>query len=407
LHNSREPYTERPRVPGARRFDDIEQLSGVARVLMVEVADDEGMGELVQALGQVPRIEAVRSDLICRTPFDRESRTATIDLEQAWRTRELIQLPQALGYEAGDQSVVVGVADTGVLGGHDELTNRMRPGFDSVDLTAEDVGDLQLVGDNSRRDEEPQDEVGHGTGCAGILRAQGIHLPPGGGGQCSLTPVRVLGAALSGGARVGVGALADIDIGMKRLIDLNVKVINMSFGTAESALTPQMPRPHQEIVRYALARGVVLVAASGNSGITEAFYPAASDGVIAVGAVNDRNIPSSFSTRGKHVALSAPGERIWTCGMGEGADGYQCASGTSFAAPFVSAVCALLVSRAERRAWPLSPAEVRNLLMESARPFARAGVEGCGQGVLDALAALKRLDAYIDDALDSDDEDAS
>jgi subtilisin family serine protease len=412
LHTSREPYENRPEVPGARRFDDVEQLSGVARVLSVQVADDHHMPSLLKALQQVPRVESVRPDLICRTPFDRESggaarqRQKKLDIEAAWRSREQIQLPRALGYEAGDPSVVVGVADTGVAGAHDELSNRMRPGFDSVNLTADNVGDLELVGDNSRRDEEPQDEVGHGTGCAGILRAQGIHLPPGGIGQCSLTPVRVLGAALTNGLRVGVGALADIDIGMKRLIDLNVKVINMSFGTAESSLTADMPRPHEEVVRYALARGVVLVAASGNSGLEEAFYPAASEGVIAVGAVNAGDAPSSFSTRGAHVALSAPGENIWTCGMSSSGGDYQCASGTSFAAPFVTAVCALLIARAERRAWPMPPSRVRELLIQSSRPFSRADVEGCGHGVLDAFAALRSLDAYIDDALDADEEAA-
>jgi subtilisin family serine protease len=404
LHTSREAPANRPGVAGALRYDDVEQLTGVARVLAVELADDERMPTLLQALAQVPRVESVRADTLCRTPFDRESRHAQPDLEEAWRTREQIQLQKALGYEAGDASVVMGVADTGVIVDHGELTNRMRPGFDSVNLSADNVGDLELVGDNARRDEDPLDEVGHGTGCAGILRAQGLRLPPGAGGQCPLTPVRVLGAALSGGQRVGVGALGDIDIGMKRLVDLNVKVINMSFGTAESALTPNMPRPHEEVVRYALARGIVLVAASGNSGIEESYYPAASDGVIAVGSVDARNAPSRFSTLGAHVALCAPGENIWTCGMEHDGSAYQCASGTSFAAPFVTAACALLIARAERRAWPLPPARVRELLIESARPFARAGVAGCGRGVLDVYGALQRLDAYIDDALAADEE---
>ena len=402
LHNAREPASERPDVPGARRYDDIEQLSGVARVLAVEVTDDVGLPTLVKALAQVPEVESVRPDLICRTPFDRESRSAQPDLEQAWRAREQIRLARALGYEAGDPSVVVGVADTGVTESHSELVNGLRPGFDSVNLSADEVGDLELVGDNARRDEEPDDEVGHGTGCAGILRARGLLLPPGGAGACSITPVRVLGAALSGGLRVGVGALADIDVGMKRLIDLNVKVINMSFGTAESALTPEMPRPHAEVVRYALARGVVLIAASGNSGIVERYFPAASDGVIAVGAVDGHGAPSRFSTRGTHVALCAPGEDIWTCGREPAGDGYQCASGTSFAAPFVTATCALLIARAERRAWPLTPERVRRLLLESARPFTAGETAGCGRGVLDAFNALQRLDTYIDEALAAD-----
>jgi subtilisin family serine protease len=280
---------------------------------------------------------------------------------------------------------------------HDALAQRLRRGFDAVDLDAAAVGDLTLVGDNIGRDEEPADEVGHRTASAGILRAGGTILPPGGAGQCGLVPVRVLGAALSGSKRVGIGSLANIDAGMKRLIDLGVKVINMSFGTAESALGPQDPKPHDEVVRYALARGVLLVAASGNSGIEERYYPAAHDGVIAVGSVDEDGEVSGFSTRGEHVLLCAPGRGVWTCGL----EGYQKVSGTSFASPFVAAVCALLVARAERRAWPLSPALACQILIDSAQPFRDADVRGSGRGVLDALAALQRLDACIDDALEA------
>lgn len=409
LHNSRIRHTERPGVLGALRYDDIEQVSGVARVLRVEVQSDAAMAHLLDALAQLRIVEQVRPDWLCATPFDAPAGVSNalrgvsrslaasraFDPEAAWRTRELIRLPQALGYEAGSPSVVIGLADTGVIELHDELGERVRRGFDTVSLDMATVGDLSLVGDNARIDEDASDEVGHGTGCAGILAATGQMLPPGGAGLCSLTPARVLGAALSGGQRVGIGALANIDAGMKRLIDLGVKVINMSFGTPESSLSQGDARPHEEVVRYALARGVLLVAASGNSGLTERYFPAALDGVIAVGAVDDALAPAKFSTRGEHVALCAPGRDIWTCGI----NGYQRASGTSFAAPFVSAVCGLMAARAERRAWPLGPELAREILVASARPFGGAGTQGCGHGVVDALAALQNLDERIDQAL--------
>lgn len=404
LHSARVTRRDRPGVPGARRFDDAEQLSGVARVLRVEVASDAAMVTLVQALQQLPTIERVQPDRLCATPFDAApvAAGAPIDLAAARRQRAMVRLPQALAMQRGDPSVVVGLADTGVVAGHAELQRRLRRGFDTVDLDAATIGELTLVGDNSGRDEQPDDEVGHGSACAGILRANGAGLPAGGAGLCGLTPVRVLGAALQGGKRVGIGALANIDAGMKRLIDLGVRVINMSFGTPESALLADDPRPHEEVVRYALSRGVLLVAASGNSGRSERFYPAAQEGVIAVGAVEDDGRPASFSTRGAHVALCAPGRDIWTCGLA----GYACVSGTSFAAPFVSAACALLVAQAEARAWPLDPETAREILAASARPFGSgSGTEGCGVGVLDAAAALALLDRRIDEALGADTRD--
>ena len=391
LHSARTRRKERP-VAGSRRFDDVEQLSGVARVLRIEVRDRDNMASLLQSLAELPMVERVSADYLCHTPLATTTGKAAAPQGATW-ARELIHLPEALAFEPGDPAVVIGLADTGVAMEHVELALRVRAGFDSVDLDPETVGDVKLVGDFRHAGERPEDEVGHGTGCAGILVARGRDMPPGGAGACGLTPVRVLGAAMGpADHRFGVGALDNIDAGMKRLIDLGVKVINMSFGTPESALVADAPKPHTEIVRYALARGVILIAASGNSGLTEKYYPAAHDDVIAVGAVDATMRPAGFSTRGEHVAVCAPGRNIVTCGLA----GYQSASGTSFAAPFATAVCALLASRAQRRAWPLESDEARQILIESARPFASAGVEGCGRGVLDARAALRALDARID-----------
>lgn len=400
LHSARTPRLARPGVPGARRFDDIEQLSGVARVLRIEVADDRALPQLVEALAQVDRVERVSPDRLCATPFDAGAPPVTQrpPTEAAlWRAREMVRLPAALGYEPGLPSVRIGLADSGVRATHDELRDgRLAAGFDTVDLTRADVGSLELVGDSSALDEEPDDEVGHGTGCAGILVAGGTRLPPGAAGACRLVPVRVLGAARQGAGRVGIGALANIDNGMKRLIDLGVKVVNMSFGTPESALRAGDALPHLEVVRYALARGVLLVAASGNSGLQERYFPAAHEGVIAIGAVDDDGAPASFSTRGAHVALCAPGRAVWTCAL----SGVAPVSGTSFAAPFAAAACALLAARAERRAWPLDAELALDVLRSSVRPFARPA-DGCGAGVLDVEAALRLLDQRIDDALDA------
>ena len=393
LHSARVRRAER-NVAGARRFDDTEQLSGVARVLRGQVRDAEGVPALLQALAELPMVERVAADYLCHAPFDaaRIAADPKLTSDPAW-AHNAIRLPQALAMEGGDPAVVVGLADTGVAMHHAELDARVRAGFDSVDLDPATVGGLTLVGDYRDRGERPDDDVGHGSGCAGILIARGRGMPPGGAGLCGLTPVRVLGAAVGADhKRFGVGALDNIDAGMKRLVDLGVKVINMSFGTPDSALSGDAPRPHEEVIRYALARGVILVAASGNSGLTERFYPAAHEGVIAVGAVDAAMRPASFSTRGAHVAISAPGRDIVTCGL----DGYQRATGTSFAAPFVAAVCALLASRAQRRAWPLSSEEARAVLVASARPFAQPGVTDCGAGVIDAVAALHALDAHID-----------
>jgi subtilisin family serine protease len=393
--------------PGARLFDDIEQLSGVARVLRIELQQEENLPELVRALQQVPAVDSALMEHLSFAPLDATPATPVAatpaapalayDAREAWAARELIRLPQALGYTRGDPAVIVGLVDSGVDSHHPALPARaLRRGFDTVDLDPAMLS-VELVGDYRSRDEDPTDDVGHGTGCAGILRAETPELPPGAAGLASLLPVRVLAAARQGQRRVGVGSIANIDAGMKRLVDLGAKVINMSFGTAEDQLPAGGAPPHLEAVRYALARGVVLVAASGNSGLAQRYFPAAHDGVIAVGAVDVRGAVARFSTRGQHVALCAPGAGIWTCALG---GGLQRANGTSFAAPFVSAACALLVARADARAWPVDSASLRALLVRSCRPHLQADTEGCGAGVLDIAAALRALDHAVDEELD-------
>jgi len=121
--------------------------------------------------------------------------------------------------------------------------------------------------------------------------------------------------------------------------------------------------------------------------------------VIAVGAVGDDGLPTAFSTRGEHVALCAPGERILSTGL----VGYQNVTGTSFAAPFVAAACALLVARAARRAMPLDGASAIKLLIDSSQSFGKNPASGCGAGILDAAAALVALDAMIDRLRDGED----
>lgn len=389
--------------PGARHlgYDDVEHALGMAATFLVEVDRTTPIGTLVDALRQLPAVEHACPHWIATAPFELP---AAADLDDAWAPRVRVNGPDALAYETGDPAIVVAIVDTGIAPVHPEFVDRWRAGFDTVQLKDTDLAaGVTLLGDHARFDRRPYDPfVGHGMGCAGIIGASGACLPPGLAGAASLLPIRVLGAARLPGRPdpVGMGALADIDCGMKIAVDLGAKVINMSFGTPDSALANGGAKPHEDVVRYALAHGCVLVAASGNSGRDEAFWPAAFDGVIAVGAVDASGRPAHFMTSGAHVALCAPGERIVTAAL----RGYQCATGTSFAAPFVAGAAALLVSRAERRASPIDGATLRALLVESASPFPGGSAPGYGSGVLDVRAALAALDRRID--REEDDADA-
>jgi hypothetical protein len=370
-----------------------EHAFGLADTLRLKLSRDVAVGSLVDALRQVTAVAGVTPHYLCMQPAAAAA-PAAAERDDGWGSRDLVRAAEALAYEPGDPTLIVGIIDTGVDPERAELHDKIRVGFDTVQLGPMDMATgLHLVGDLSDEDMEPLDEVGHGTGCAGIIGALGETLPPGLGGEARVLPIRVLGSAAMPGkdAPVGVGALADIDDGLKRAIDLGAKVLNLSFGTPLNLLEENDPLPHEDVVRYGLAHGCIMIAASGNSGQEERFSPACLDGVIAVAAVDDHGAPADFSTRGDHVAVAAPGVRVLSAGL----SGSARVTGTSFAAPFVTAATALLVARAFRRATPLTVGAARRILRESARPFAGGPQTGCGAGILDAAEALRQLDRSI------------
>jgi subtilisin family serine protease len=376
-------------------FDDAEHLSGLARTFRIEMSRESPIAAVADALRQLPAVETVSPNYLTAVPL--ADVMADPDDELAWSSRTLIRAPEGLAYEPGDPAVIVGIVDSGVAPAHAELTGRLRSGFDCVHLTAADLATgIQYLGDVDVTDTNPIDNyVGHGMCCAGIIGAVGEKIPPGLAGTSQLLPVRVLGAARMPGRSepVGIGAIADIDAGMKMAVDLGTKVLNLSFGTPDAILDPASPKPHADVIRYSLMRRAIPVAASGNSGHEELYWPAAFDGVIAVGSAGPDGEPSNFMTTGPHVAICAPGERVATTAL----NGYQLATGTSFAAPFVTAAAALLVARAERRSFPISSGIIRALIHQTATPFS-SRVPGCGSGVLNVYDALQALDKQIDTA---------
>ncbi|MBN3760738.1 S8 family serine peptidase [Burkholderia sp. Ac-20365] len=385
--------------PGRRhcRFDTAEQVSGLARTFLFRVLPGTPIGALAQALAQLPTVASVSPNYVSVIPFEgTAAETGSPDSDAAWAPREMVRAPQALAYEPGDAATLIGLVDSGVALEHPEISSRLRAGFDTVHLGNDAVAPgITLLGEHHRYDTNPTDHfVGHGMACAGIIGGVGVRMPPGLAGDSQIIPMRALAAARLPNRPnpVGLGAIADLDAAVKLAVDLGAKVLSLSFGTEDSALAASSPRPHADVVRYALERGCILVAASGNSGTQTRFWPAAHDGVIAVGAVNAQGSVCSFSTRGEHVALCAPGERVLSTAL----EGYQIVTGTSFAAPFVSAAAALLLSRASRRAMPLDGAAVRALLVSSAQPFMSEAPPGCGAGILDAASTLIALDAAID-----------
>lgn len=375
-------------------FDELEHEIGLSRTFRVYVDHDAPIDALADELSEVEQVEMATLAYLCEAPF---ADVAPVPVsgaggERVDRARELIGASYALALEPGDTALIIGLVDSGVDHDHPELAGRLRPGVSSVAMKQDWIeGGLRLISGARAHLQDVRDDEGHGTACAGLLGAIGYRIGRGLAGAARILPIRALCGAIGpgGGPPTAIGLLPDIDSGLKTAIDLGARVLNLSFGTSAEEVS-EGHVPHIETVRYALARDCILVAASGNTGRYGEFYPACLPGVIAVGAADDDRRPAEFTTRGEHVALSAPGVRIASAGI----DGYEVHSGTSFAAPFVTGACALMVSRAARWSRPLGPDAAKRILVESAQPFAPgADAKGCGAGILDMPAALAAVDA--------------
>lgn len=262
------------------------------------------------------------------------------------RPQAQLQLASAWNLSRGDPAVVVAVVDTGVQADHPALRGRVLPGDDLVDPGA-----------------SPGDDNGHGTAVAGIVASTCL--------QCRILPVKVLGAN-------GVGDWAAIALGVRWAADHGAAVIDLSTGASRA------PDAVGAAVAYALARGVIVVAAAGNRGSSEPFYPAAYPGVVSVGGVDANDARYSWSDYGSWVTVAAPGcaSTTWVGG------GYAPAfCGTSAAAPFVAGVAGL--ARSYRPG--LTPDAFRAALAASAAPLADGGT--AADGGVDANRLLESLGA--------------
>ena len=221
------------------------------------------------------------------------------------------------------------------------------------------------------KDDDPSDPAGHGTHVAGIAAAvSGNGLGVAGASNARIVTARVLDAN-------GAGTEFNLALGMQYCVEQGARVISLSLSTDQDS--PAVRRA----VKVAGNHGVVVVAASGNTGPSGApRYPAAYDGVIAVGALLPDGTPAPFSSGGGHLDLAAPGFAIVST-LPNG--GYGAFNGTSMAAPFVSGTVAMMLGANAS----LSPARVASILAQTAMDLGPSGHDASvGWGFVRADAAV-------------------
>lgn len=284
---------------------------------------------------------------------------------------------------ASGKGQIVALVDTGLQPGHPDLSDLLVDGaacVDELDCVAVPAG-------------QTRDTRGHGQGVAGTVNAvtgNGVELA-GTAPAARLMPVRIYDD-------LGAATTIDMANGVLWAVAKGATVINISSGwNGDPDLVVEAA------IQWALLNDVPVVASAGNGGVAAPVnYPAAIDGVIAVGAVDWTRTVATFSSRGWWVDVVAAGVGVpvlcaaWVPGQG------CSSSGTSFASPQVAAVVAMLRELHPRA----TPAMIERQLQRTAAGQGESAAgrnDDYGWGVTDPVAALTQpMPVAIDAAVGGD-----
>jgi thermitase len=270
-----------------------------------------------------------------------------------WDTHGLGAFPATGG-------VPVGIVDTGIDAGHEDLAGK--------------VAACGAAANGRVADGECADSEGHGTHVAGTIAASANNRV-GVAGVAFSSPLVICRAL---GGPDGSGTVADVAACIRWTHDHGAKVISMSLGGQSSHTLA-------EAAKSAYARGgrngSLLVAAAGNDGDGTIEYPAGLDQVVSVGAIDAADAVAPFSNENADVELAAPGVDILSTKLG---GGYIRYSGTSMATPHVAGAAALLWGQAPTA----TPASVRRRLDAAVDDLGAPGRDSAfGYGVVDLAKA--------------------
>jgi len=228
-----------------------------------------------------------------------------------------VKAQQAWDIQTGDSTIKVAVCDDAFDINHPDMQGVFEPGIDVAQF------------DNDVT--PPTSAYDHGTFIAGLIAANtnnnlGIASLAYG---VKIIPIKIANDFDPTQAAYGLE-------GINEAVNQNADLINVSWGFS------QLSQSLLTVVQNALSAGIPIIAAAGNTGDVSVNYPAGCLGVISVASTTNTDARSSFSTYGSSIDISAPGSSLYSIKP----DGlYSVKSGTSFAAPLVTAAVALMLSR--------------------------------------------------------------
>jgi len=303
------------------------------------------------------------------------------ELENAWGVK---RISSGTVHDGGNEGtgVKIGIIDSGVDRGHQDLNDVYAGGYDFV-----------------QDDADPDDVYGHGTHVAGTACAEDndlgvVGVAPG----CALYSLRVLNDSGSGSWSATIAA-------MDWAVLNRLQVVNLSLGSSQDpGSTVKAAFDNAE------AKGLVIVAAGGNSGTpsgkgNNVIYPAKYASVIAVAATDKNDTRPSWSSTGEEIELAAPGVSVlssWNDGDSPhnpqpfilDGDWYKEGSGTSMASPHVAGAAALVIAAGvtDSNGNGRINDEVRAILNSTADDIGAVGKDThYGYGLVNVAAAIASL----------------
>lgn len=316
-------------------------------------ADSEKIIKEIKKDDSVVHVESNLKHKLSAAPNDpgysKQWGLTTIKAEQAWS-----DIP------AAKKAVTVAVIDSGAELSHSDLQGRISSGGYNFILENDHIYDVN----------------GHGTAVAGVIAAK-TNNKLGIAGVAGTVDVRILPLQVANYA--GEIYISDVISAIDYAIAEGVDVINLSLGSTDYSAI------ENKAVQRAIQAGIIVVASAGNSGNSDYSYPASYDNVISVGAINSSEQIADFSTYNDRVSLVAPGVAIYSCSLN---NTYASLNGTSFSAPMVTGIAAVL-----RTVQPsLAVSEVKDILEESAQDRGKAGRDNIyGYGIADMEGAVKQV----------------
>ncbi|MHC4758179.1 MAG: S8 family serine peptidase [Planctomycetota bacterium] len=268
------------RAPKNSRIPDLDRIYKI----QVELESGQSLQEVVAAYNNDPDVEYAELNYIVSidtTPND--------PLYSNQWSLDKIDAPEAWDINTGSSDIVVTVVDTGVDYNHRDLDDNMWSD-----------GNGYYGYDFINNDNDPMDDHGHGTHCAGIIAAEGNH-----GlditGVCwdaKIMALKFLGAN-------GTGSIADAAEAFYYAVDNGAEVISNSWSGGDYM------EAMQQSIDYAHSQGVIMVAAAGNNNANNPdCYPANYNNMISVAATDSDDQKASFSNYGDWVDIAAPGVDI-------------------------------------------------------------------------------------------------